>query len=195
MVLVAKVVYVTSGLLPPDLPAYLHKAVGVILVPDRERHPRVALDDVLELLAVHLGVDQEVIAVGVDPRHLSLGVAVGHEGGERREVVGAGASCVTFGWRVCPFVWSVKRSTARVEVDKAKGFFSPVIIRCARRECPQTTSDQALSPTCRMGMVSLTTRFATLLGAQAGPVVAIGFASTNADCDDGANLRGIPRSR
>jgi len=71
-----------------DFPTYLDEAIRIFPVPDLERHPRVALD-VLELLAVHLGVEQEVV-VGIDPHHLGLGMAVGQQRRERREVLPAG---------------------------------------------------------------------------------------------------------
>src|SRR5918992_735115 len=58
------------------LPTHFDEAIGVLLIPDHDRHPRVAFD-VAKLLAVHLGVDQEVLLIGIDPHHLSLRVAAG----------------------------------------------------------------------------------------------------------------------
>ncbi len=59
-----------------DFSAHFDEAIGVFHIPDRDRHPRVAFD-VAKLLAVHLGVDQEVLLIGIDPHHLSLRVAAG----------------------------------------------------------------------------------------------------------------------
>src|SRR5918993_524858 len=79
-VLVGQFVDVLSRLLTPhlryDFPAHFDEAIGVFHIPDRDRHPRVAFD-VAKLLAVHLGVDQEVLLIGIDPHHLSLRVAAG----------------------------------------------------------------------------------------------------------------------
>ncbi len=65
VVLPRKLVDVVPGLLSPhclhDLAAYLGVAVGVLLVPDRQRNVGVALD-VLVLLAVYLGVYDEALA-------------------------------------------------------------------------------------------------------------------------------------
>jgi len=93
VVLVGKFVYVLPGLRSPrdthDFAAHLDEAIGIFPLPDRERHPRVALD-VLELLAVYLGVDQEVVVVGIDPHHLGLGMAARQQRRERREVLPVG---------------------------------------------------------------------------------------------------------
>src|SRR5215212_6363446 len=77
------------GLLPPHrlhhLAARLGVAVGVLLVPDRQRHPRVTLD-VLELLAVYFGIDHEALAVGTYPNVIVLQVAAGQHRGDHPEV-------------------------------------------------------------------------------------------------------------
>jgi hypothetical protein len=57
-----------------DPAAGLGVVVGVLLVADCEGDPRVALD-VLELLAVNLGVYHQALAVGVDPDQLRLKIA------------------------------------------------------------------------------------------------------------------------
>ena len=56
-----------------DPAANLGVGVRILPVPDRHGHAWIALDR-LELGAVHLGVDQDVVVVGVDPHH------VGHRG-------------------------------------------------------------------------------------------------------------------
>jgi hypothetical protein len=63
-VLVGQFVDVLSRLLTfhllYDFSAHFDETIGVFHIPDRDRHPRVAFD-VAKLLAVHLGVDQEVL--------------------------------------------------------------------------------------------------------------------------------------
>ena len=54
-----------------DLPAHLGVAVGVLLIPDRQGHLGIALNDVV-LLAMGLGVDHEALAVGADPDGVGL---------------------------------------------------------------------------------------------------------------------------
>jgi len=92
-VLLRQLIDVVAGLRSLHLlyhfPAHLNKAVGIILVPDQERDPRIALD-VAKLLAVHLGVDQEVSVISIDPHHLGLRVAVWHQRCNRREVLCTG---------------------------------------------------------------------------------------------------------
>src|SRR3546814_1836047 len=44
----------------------------------------------LELLAGHLGVEDQLIVIGIDPHHVGRGRAVRPEGGQRREVLGGG---------------------------------------------------------------------------------------------------------
>ena len=93
VVLMGEFVYVVSRCRTPHLPydfsAYLDEAIGVFPFPNRDRHPRVTLD-VLELLAVHLGVDQKVFVVGIDPHHLRLGVSTWQQRRECCEVFPAG---------------------------------------------------------------------------------------------------------
>ena len=59
--------------------------VGVVALPDRHRHAGIALDR-LELRAVHLGVDQHVVVVGVDPHHVRHRLTRREDDRERREV-------------------------------------------------------------------------------------------------------------
>jgi hypothetical protein len=79
-VLVGQFVDVLSRLLTLDhlyyFPAHFDEAIGIFHIPDRDRHPRVAFD-VAKLLAVHLGIDQEMLIVSIDPHHLSLRMAGG----------------------------------------------------------------------------------------------------------------------
>jgi hypothetical protein len=49
-----------------------------------------------ELLTARLGVDDQVIVVGVHPHQLRLRLAVGHQRGEGREVL-----CLSHGLEVC----------------------------------------------------------------------------------------------
>ena len=51
-------------------PTHFDEAAGVLPVLAHERHPRVALD-VAKLRAMHLGVDQEVTTLGINPLALT----------------------------------------------------------------------------------------------------------------------------
>src|SRR5690606_40365335 len=61
-----------------DLAPHLAVEVGLLGVPDAHRHPGVA-PDVAVLLPVHLGVDEQVLLVGVDPDRGSEERRVGKE--------------------------------------------------------------------------------------------------------------------
>jgi hypothetical protein len=79
-VLLGQFVDVLSRLLTFHLlyyfPAHFDEAIGIFHVPDRDGHPRVAFD-VAKLLPVHLGVDQKVLLISIDPHHLRLRVTIG----------------------------------------------------------------------------------------------------------------------
>ena len=80
----------------PAHPSAQFMAAWEALARGREvKEARVALD-VLEPLALRLGVDQHVLAVGVDPGEQRLRLAVGHERHDRGEV-GTGGEAVGVG--------------------------------------------------------------------------------------------------
>ena len=60
-----------------------------VVAQDQQGDPRVTLQ-VLVALALGLGVDEEVLPVGVHPRVLRLRLAVGHEGDDAGQVLALG---------------------------------------------------------------------------------------------------------
>ena len=73
---------------PGQVPADLGPVPRVV-AQDEDGDPRVALE-VLVALPLRLGVDQQVLAVGVDPGVLRLGLPVRHQGDDGGQVLSLG---------------------------------------------------------------------------------------------------------
>ena len=74
---------------PDDRAAHLGPVPRIIRRVQQHRHPRVPAD-VLAALALRLGVDKQVLAVGVDPGEQRLRLAVRHQGDHGGQVAALG---------------------------------------------------------------------------------------------------------
>src|SRR5215213_10291055 len=101
LVLLSKEVDVVSGLRPADGFDHLTSHLGVHVRPGVLPHghgdSRVGLDR-LELGAMHLGVDQHVLVIGVDPHHVRGDLPVGKVHADGAEVLAVGCQLLDRGF-------------------------------------------------------------------------------------------------